>query len=163
MSYVGRSLNKYVRGEDLVAGRVQIAPQNESGVYTLNPVSGAEKFDAYFGEYLVKNPNDEYKWVNSHTGDDVKFALKVQSTEKSKKEDSTFIGRVYVDNVVHVGTVHRHKGLSYFDYGGRKSVVSSYQVLTCTSAEVFEEVDTDLEFHKFDHEIEWFDYEFSSH
>lgn len=165
MSYVGRSINKYVRGDDFAIGRVQIAPSNASGVYTLNAVSGVEKFDANNGEFLVKNPNDAYKWVSSHTGDDVKFALKVALTPRGEYRNynhahTAFIGRVYIDNVAHIGTVYRDKGLAFFDIAGRKSVVSSYQVLTCTSPEAFVEVDIDS--HGEEHEIEWFDDEFSS-
>jgi len=165
ISYIGRSVNKYVRGNDFTVGRLQITPASASGVYTLNAVSGDEKFDASTGEYLVKNPNDAYKWVNSHTGDDVKFALKVPLSAKGEYRHydhvhTAFIGRVYVDSVVHVGTVYRDKGMAYFDIGGHKSVVSSYQVLTCTSSEVYVEENTDS--HGDEHEIEWFDDEFST-
>jgi len=165
MSYIGRSDNKYIRGDDYTIGRVQITPASASGVYTLNAVSGEEKFDAVTGEYLVKNPKDSYAWVNSHTGDDVKNALKVPMSAKGEYRHydhphTAFIGRVYLDNVVHVGTVYRDKGMAFFDVDGHKSVVSSYQVLTCSSSEVNVEENTDS--HGFEHEIEWFDEEFST-
>lgn len=139
MSYVGRSNNKFICGDDYTIGRVQISPSNVSGVYTLNQVSGVEKFDASSGEYLVKNPNDTYKWVNSHTGEDVKFALKVPLTPKEECRQfdhvqTAFIGRLYVNGIVHIGTVYREKGMAFFYVDGQKSVVSSYQVLTCTSS-----------------------------
>lgn len=140
-SYVARSINKYVHGNDIAIGRCQTSPLEKSGVYTLNPVSGTEKFDPYLGEYLVKNSKDSYKWVNAKTGEDIPFALKVKSLGKHCDHhcENYFIGRIFIDNFVHVGTVYREKGLHFFDYNGFKSVVSSFQVLTCTSPEINDE------------------------
>lgn len=150
-SYVGRTVNKYIKGSDEVIGRVQINPKNESGVYTLHSVTGGEHFNPYTGEYLQKNANDIYKWVNSHTGDHVENALKVKISDEglfpcNTQTHTGFIGRVFVDNVAHVGTVYSESGLNFFDFNGRKSVVSSYQVLTCKSPEIYEGDDDSDEF-----------------
>jgi hypothetical protein len=140
VSYVGRSQNKEITGDDFVVGRVQISPADESGVYTSQSVSGSEKFDPDHGEYLVKNSDDTYEWVNSHTGQKVTNALKVPvfndpnccDKENHHKEFAT-IGRFYLDNVVYIGSVYESQGLAFVDVKGKRMVVSSYQVLTCAS------------------------------
>jgi hypothetical protein len=145
VSYIGRSDNKRIQGHDYVIGRVQIVPSNDSGVYTLQSVSGNEKFDHYHGEYLVKNSGDDYKWVDAHTGQEVENALKVKITHPSEccqeghHKETAYIGKFYLDNVAYVGTVYQRQGLAFVDVDGNKKVVSSFQVLTCASANKFEE------------------------
>jgi hypothetical protein len=155
---LGRSQNKELQGSDYVIGRVQIAPSNESGVYTSHSVNGGEKFDANHGEYLVQNSNDIYDWVKSHTGQEVKNALKIPlNVDQNCCHDDhhhhhhhhhghkkfAYIGRFYLDNVAYVGSVYENQGLAFVDVKGRRRVVSSYQVLTCASHEKNGEVDDD--------------------
>lgn len=126
-------------------GRVQTSPSNESGVYTLQSVSGAEKFNPHHGEYLVKNSGDLYEWVNAHTGQEVRNALKVPIAHASDcchdghHKETAYIGKFYLDNVVYIGTVYERQGLAFVDVNGNKKVVSSFQVLTCASPVKFEE------------------------
>jgi hypothetical protein len=140
VSYIGRSKNKEIEGDDYVIGRVQIAPGHESGIYTMQSVNGGEKFDPHHGEYLVKNEGDIYEWVNSHTGQEVQNALKVAINDDqdcchkdNRHKKFAFIGRFYLDNVVYVGSVYESQGLAFVNLDGKKMVVSSYQVLTCAS------------------------------
>jgi hypothetical protein len=143
-AFVGRSDNKKIEGHDFVVGRVQTA--NVSGVYTLNSVNGNLKLDTFYGEYLVKNANDNYKWVNTHTGSEVKNALKVPTSYPGEccgsefhHPDFAYIGRYYLDSYVNIGTVYQSQGMAYVDVKGAKRVVSSFEVLTCYSAEDNEE------------------------
>jgi hypothetical protein len=94
----------------------------------------------------VKNSGDIYEWVNSHTGQEVKNALKVPLHNNSDcchdhqhHKEVAYIGKFYLDNVVYIGSVYESKGLAFVDVDGEKKVVSSYQVLTCASTEKFEE------------------------
>lgn len=88
----------------------------------------------------MKNSRDLYEWVNSHTGEEVPNALNVPENfdancchHKDHHKKTAYIGRFYLDNVVHVGTVYENQGLAFVDVEGNRKVVSSYQVLTCAS------------------------------
>jgi hypothetical protein len=124
----------------LVVGRVQISPADKSGVYTSQSVNGGEKFDANFGEYLVKNSGDIYEWIDAHTGEEVNNAIRIPVTndpecchKDNHHKKFASIGRFYLDNVAYVGSVYENQGMVFVDVNGDRKVVSSFQVLTCAS------------------------------
>ncbi|KAG5673077.1 hypothetical protein PVAND_003152 [Polypedilum vanderplanki] len=129
-NYIGRILYKGINTCNYGLGRLQ----TNSGLYYINEVTRASVFDnSTKVEYLVKNQKDFYKWQPSRNGEKVKNALKFQNNQ-------IYIGMTRINDNTVVGKVHFGKGLSFINpETNLQQFTSSYNVLTCYSAEENEE------------------------
>lgn len=135
-SYIGRGTSKCINGCDYDLGRIQIDPSTSSGAYYLNDLPAVEKFDNITAEYLVKNPNYFYKWTASRSG------IKVENALEIHKEGHLpfYIGVTQINDNVFIGKVRPGEGLYFVDINGKQKTTSSYNVLTCTSSEVANDI-----------------------
>lgn len=91
-------------------------------------------------EYLVKNPNYNYQWVNSSAGEDVKNQLLV-----GRRVEKGFwrVGRIVEGGFTYIAKIF--PGGAHYESGeGREMVAESYQILTCTPENQEDIKDTEI-------------------
>lgn len=79
-------------------------------------------------EYLVRNPRDNYVWVNSSEGEDVRNQVLV-----GRRVEGGFwrVGRILEGDFTFIAKVF--PGGAHYESGdGREVVAGNYQILTCT-------------------------------
>jgi hypothetical protein len=125
---------------DVNVARIQVSAP--AGGYYLDPLSASEAFDNETAKYLVKNPNNTYKWANTRNGVQVPNALAVHV----EGHQPFYIGSVNINNEVFIGKVRPGEGLVFVGPKGKQKTSSSYSVLTCYSPDAsngFYEEDSD--------------------
>lgn len=125
--YIGRSGERNL-------GRAQATPAEKAGVYYLNQLNLKTAFDnsPHTAEYLVKNPNYHYKFVQSRNGVKVHNALGLHR----EGNQSFYIGIARILENTYVGKVIPGEGLVFIDKNDNRVIITSYEVLTCTSPDV---------------------------
>jgi hypothetical protein len=123
-TFVGRGIFL----NDFTVGKIQIPPLQPGLLYHN---FGNLVVETAAVEYLVHNPQNTYRWVESSFGLAVEHALLVR---RSSAYWPMYIGRVQINSsFVLMGRILPSRGMSCLDAMGVEQVIHHYQVLTCTS------------------------------
>lgn len=123
-----------IKGCEYNIGRIQLTAK--AGVYYIDHLHRSEVFDNVAVEYLVKNSSYNYKWVPSRNGVKVENALEISN----EGQRPFYIGITKYNYNVVIGKVRLGEGLYFTNIDGKQKFLSSYNVLTCTSADAFNKI-----------------------
>lgn len=115
-AYVGQG----VAARGLVPGRIQIS--QPSGLYYTTNMKAVKLNNQV--EFLKKNDDYEYKWVDASPSRCMDGGVMV--------DDTFYIGRVVIGDYSYLGRIDvGQKGLKYENSNGMEVLTNQYQVLTC--------------------------------
>ena len=80
-------------------------------------------------EYLVKNPNYDYKWISSNNGEYVEDAISPGYTPSRELE---FVGRIKINRRTFYGKILPNVGMYYEDENQKEALTSQYEILVCS-------------------------------
>ncbi|XP_070492432.1 uncharacterized protein [Chironomus tepperi] len=121
-AFVGRALYD----DMIITGRIQTS--DPAGLYHVSAWSVHHIVNGV--EYLVKNPNHEYKWIASTDGQYVEDAV---SPGYTPGRGVSFVGRTKIDGRTYYGKVIPTAGMHYEDGNKREVATKKYEILTCTA------------------------------
>ncbi|CAG9798216.1 unnamed protein product [Chironomus riparius] len=108
-----------------VTGRIQTT--HPTGLYH---ISGGSVHHIKSGmEYLVKNPNYDYKWIPSINGEFIEDAI---SPGYTPSREVHFVGRIKIDGRTFYGKMIPNVGLHYENANGDEIIAQKYEMLVCT-------------------------------
>ncbi|XP_070492428.1 uncharacterized protein [Chironomus tepperi] len=120
-AFIGRGSYDDLR----VTGRIQMS--DPKGMYH---VSGGSIHRITGGlEYLVKNPNYDYKWIPSANGEYVEDAI---SPGYTPGREVHYVGRIKVDGRTFYGKMIPNVGMYYEDGNQKQALTSKYELIICT-------------------------------
>ncbi|CAG9798215.1 unnamed protein product [Chironomus riparius] len=121
-AFIGRGIHENLR----VTGRIQTV--NPPGLYHVS--FGKIHHIPKGVEYLVKNPNYDYKWISSSNGEYVENAISPGYTPGLELH---FVGRMKIDGRTYYGKVLPNVGMYYEDGNQKEVLASQYQIIVCNN------------------------------
>lgn len=122
-SFIGRGIYK----DAFVTGRIQIS--SPSGLYHI--FEGSIHYIVKGVEYLVKNPNYDYKWVSSGNGEYVDDAI---SPGYTPGREVHFVGRIQIDGRTFYGKMIPNVGMYYENANQKETLAKKYEIIVCNIA-----------------------------